>query len=84
MFSSQGLENWELLAMSGILAVSMLVVSSLIGWTVAYWALREPRTVVITATHAEAVPVATISQRSECMAEPAYAVKSRGLAVSSR
>jgi hypothetical protein len=84
MFSSQGLENWELLVMSGILAVGMLVISSLLGWTVAYWALREPGTSVSTVTRAEAVPVATIPQSSECVAEPAYAGKSRGLAVSAR
>jgi hypothetical protein len=84
MFSSQGLESWELLFVSGMLAMGMLAISTLIGWTVAYVVLREPGTAVSVATRADAVPVATIPQCSECMAEPGYGGKSRGLAVSSR
>jgi ABC-type spermidine/putrescine transport system permease subunit II len=84
MYSSQGLENWELLVMSGILALGMLAISTLIGWTVAYLILREPSTLVSTVTCAEAIPVTTIPQCSECVVEPAYAEKSRGLVVSSR
>jgi len=84
MYSSQGLADWELLFVSGTLAVGMLVVSALIGWTIAYLALREPAPTARTATKTVAVPVAVIPQHSESVAEPAYSGERRGLAVSSR
>jgi hypothetical protein len=84
MFSSQGLENWEFLFVSGMLAVGMLVISSLIGWTVAYLVLREPGITASTVAQTDSVSAAAIPQCAEGVAIPAYAGKRRRLAVSSR
>jgi hypothetical protein len=84
MFSSQGLESWELLFVSGMLAVIMLAISALIGWTIAHIVLREPGTTASPLTRPERVPVAAVSECTEGAAEPAYAGKSRELAMSSR
>jgi len=42
MYSSLGLENWELLFVSGMLSVCILGVSAVIGAIVAHVVLREP------------------------------------------
>jgi hypothetical protein len=76
MFSSQGLETWELIFVSGMLAASMLVISAVIGWAVAHVVLRE--SVPVATPIAQADPV-----RAESAPEPAYAGGNRGLAVSS-
>jgi len=53
MFSSQGLADWELVVVSGTLALGMLIISALIGSIVAYVALREPELVAKTITARE-------------------------------
>ena len=45
MYSSQGLSNWELVVVSGLLALSILVISAMLGSAVAFIALREPKPV---------------------------------------
>jgi hypothetical protein len=44
-FVPAGLASWELIAFSGLLALSALGIATVIGVTVAYLAMREPRAV---------------------------------------
>jgi len=77
MYSFQGLENWELVFVSGMAALIMLTISSLIGFGVAHLVLREPATVKQPATSARSMPVPGIPTGG--LPVPAAAVEPRGL-----
>ncbi len=48
MFTFNGLETWELVTLSGLLAVCALAIASTIGVAVTYLVTREPRHSVAT------------------------------------
>ena len=67
MYSSEGLADWEMVVVSGSLALGMLVISAVIGAVVACLALREHATVpgrVAEAKTSRATPVPAM-ERSE-------------------
>jgi hypothetical protein len=62
MFTSGGLADWELVFVSGTIALGMLVISAIIGALVAYLALREPAPFTVKARKSAMAPSLLLPQ----------------------
>jgi len=73
VFSSQGLQDWELLVVSGMCALCILAISSAIGWTVAAVVLHEPVAKEASVKVVDGILVAASPAIDVPIAEPAIA-----------
>ncbi len=80
MYSSQGLADWELISVSGGLAVLMLGLSAMIGADVAYIAGYEPHAVAEPAVARGPVTAASVEPIEPAPAGTAFALNARALA----
>jgi hypothetical protein len=81
MFSSQGLEDWELVVVSGMLAIAAMAISTVIGLMVAYLALRESAPATIKEAATEKAPSNSIPRQAMDSSEPVGAGGNRRVAV---